>query len=242
MADAVRIGPFPLAVKARGNTEIGRNAGDFGAATREQRARVAAAMSGYCLRCWELPTAIQVQLHRGGRKHWRTHESCRCRAPRRPHRLPPHGPGHPVDVLLVRVGGRPLDEHDGLPIALKAVADEVAAQLWPKDARGQPIGKVDDSASWLRWSYGQRPYRRPRKRTRPGDPPADPVGHGTRLVEIWIAPREDCGARLRERIIDTAEAAGLDDQQLLAFTVLASREDCGCGRSTLPVRWARGEL
>jgi hypothetical protein len=119
----------------------------------------------------------------------------RCRNGRiTPWHLPLHGPAHPVDLLLIRIprhGGRTLDSHDGLPIALKAVADEIAEQLWPKGPDGKPIGRVDDSADWFRWSYGQRDHRKPRKRPRPGDPSPDPPNRGAELCEIWLAPRED---------------------------------------------------
>jgi hypothetical protein len=100
-----------------------------------------------------------------------------------------------VDALLVRIPrhrGRTLDEHDGLPYALKAVADEVTKRLWPRDGKGKLVGTPDDSAPWLRWLYAQRPHRKARKRPRPGDPRPDPPNKGTELCEIVIASRHRC--------------------------------------------------
>jgi len=102
-------------------------------------------------------------------------------------------------VLLVRVRaprGRPLDSHDGLRHALKAVVDGLTEAVWPRDAKGRLIGKPNDSAGWLRFCYAERP-RRGEKPPSPGKRPADyqpgppdPPAE-KELVELVIARRED---------------------------------------------------
>lgn len=206
------IGPFPCPVPGRGNHRVGPNqrvnhwSGEARVA-KEQRRIVAAAFAGSCSQCGASQRPVRL-----GKGRWLNAPTCGHRAPVAPIQLPPHGPEHDVDTMVVRVPrhrGSFLDAHDGLPQALKAIVDEVTEQLWPKGPDRKPIGQVDDSATWLRWSYGQRPPRKARKRPRPGDPPPDPPNKGTELVEIWIAPREDCPH---------------------------------CGRSMLPVRWERVQL
>lgn len=248
-------GPFALPVKARGNKHLGRRTtahwSGEAALVKEQKARVRAALRWWCPRCGE-----------AGRPYRQRPNSAvvsRCNgqgltiATRRPP-LPPYGPDNPVDALFIRIpshGGGKLDPHDGLPHAFKAAVDEVAYQLWPKGPDGEPIGRVDDSAAWFRWSYGQRPHRKPRKRPRPGDPPPDPPNRGTELCEIWLAPREDCrcncaelrqAARAWARARAQSRPALMGAEARLHAAALASIEPCGCGRSTLLVRWQRGEL
>jgi hypothetical protein len=222
MADAIRIGPFPFACPwpNRGQGRVGPS--DSGKAhwakpaklAKEQRAIVKAAFAGICRQCGAVPTAAK-----GRGAGWIRVPSCSCPSVRyRPHQLPPHGPEHPADVLLVRIprAGAPLKglDWDGAVAGAKALIDEVTEQLWPRDpVTKKLLGKPDDSARWLRWSVRQRPPRKaklPPRKLPPGwvPGPPDPSNHGTELVEIWIAPREDCG----------------------------------CGRSTLPVRWQRGKL
>jgi hypothetical protein len=195
MADVIRIGPFACPVVARGNEHLrGRTAAHWSGRSKlvsEQRAMVHAAWVGVCLSCGRPWTACRY------RDRWLDAPACSCRTrgPRRSHQLPPHGPQHPVDVHLVRIPrhrGRELDAHDGLPYALKAAVDQVTAELWPKGPDRKPSGTPDDSVPWLRWSYGQRPHCKARKRPRPGDPPPDPPNKGTELVEIWLAQRDDC--------------------------------------------------
>lgn len=53
-------------------------------------------------------------------------------------------PPLPVVVTLTRLGGRRLDPHDGLPAAMKAVADELAAWLG-----------CDDGDARVAFRYGQ---------------------------------------------------------------------------------------
>lgn len=55
--------------------------------------------------------------------------------------------GAPVVVTLTRVSHRELDGHDNLPIAFKAVVDQVAAQL----------GLKSDSDPRIAWYYLQAP-------------------------------------------------------------------------------------
>jgi hypothetical protein len=119
----------------------------------------------------------------------------------RPHQLPPHGPQNPVDVLFIRIprAGAPLKglDWDGAVAGVKALQDEVTEQLWPRDPITRKlIGKPDDSAPWLRWSVRQRPHRKtkPPRKLPPGwvPGPPDPPNQGTELVEIVVAPREDC--------------------------------------------------
>jgi hypothetical protein len=189
-----RIGPFACPIVARGNEHLrGRTAAHWSGRAKlvaEQQALVNAAWGGVCAGCGRPWTA---QQYRG---QWLHAPACDCRwhGPRRSHQLPPHGPEHPVDVLCVRIPrerGSKLDPHDGLPYAFKAIVDKATWLFWPKGPDGKPVSKPDDSAPWLRWSYGQRLHRKPRKRLRPGDPPPDPPNKGTELCEIWIAPRED---------------------------------------------------
>lgn len=192
------IGPIACPLKPRANKHLGGGrskahwSGEGSLAT-EQRARVRVAFRYRCAVCGVPATAVKIH----GRI-WADAtpaSACNHRALQPwPLRIWPTQVRF-LDVLLVRIpshGGRPLDEHDGLPMALKAVVDEVTAQLWPRNARGQFIGKVDDSVDWLRWLYGERPHRKPRKRPRPGDHPPDPSNVGTELLEIVIAERYCC--------------------------------------------------
>jgi hypothetical protein len=158
-----------------------------------------------------------------------------------------------VDVHIVRVpkhGGRGLDPHDSLPGTAKPIVDEATAQLWPKGPDGKPVSKPDDSAEWLRFSYAHRPHRKARKRPRSGDPRPDPPNKGTELVEIWIAEREDCQCfcgELRQRAREWAfgrrrvELTPAEHRLMAAIDRLGD-EPCGCGRSMLPIRWARRTL
>lgn len=198
-------GPFALPIKARGNRHLGGRAkghwsGEASLAA-EQKARVRAAFRGRCPGCG-IP-AVPVRPRGKGWSSAFTMAGCSFPRPQPPvchvqrivpWQLPPYGPNNPVDALLIRVpshrGGK-LDPHDGLPHAFKAAVDQVAYELWPKGPDGEPIGRVDDSAKWFRWCYGQRPHRKARKRPRPGDPPPDPPNRGTELCEIWLAPRQD---------------------------------------------------
>jgi hypothetical protein len=191
-----------------------------------------------------------AKQRRGEPLQWRGADDRNPLATRRPPL--PYGPDNPVDVLLIRIpshGGGKLDPHDGLPHAFKAAVDEVAYQLWPKGPDGEPIGRVDDSAAWLRWCYGQRSHRKARKRPRPGDPPPDPSNRGTELCEIWLAPRDDCRcncAELRQAAREWAygrrQLRQHPAERRLIEALDKVGEPCGCGRSTLLVRWQRGEL
>lgn len=196
---------FPCPLPGRGNRDMGRRrsgkartrahwSGEASLAAA-QKAATAAALSGCCQRCGVPWRSLAM---RGG--HQILAPACEhIKSWARPHHLPPHGPDHPVDVLLVRTprkSGNPLDLHDGLRHACKSPVDAVTAALWPKDRNGKPTGTPNDNAPWLRWEYGQ-------DKRRPGDP------EDCETLEIVVAPRDDC---------------------------------CGCGRSTLPDRWLRGEI
>jgi hypothetical protein len=223
MGDVLKV-RFAVRLPSRANEQHGRRkkkGGKLGAKISlpaEQRAATAAALGWWCPRCGVPARSL------GGPGGLRV-TTCSCGKHRLADERPPvtAGPEHPVDVLLIRVGA-PLDD-DNLQGALKAVRDEVTAQLWRWN---ELPGKPDDSAPWLRWCYEQTTE-----------------GHTrgcSEQCEIAIASREDGGARLRERIIDASEMAGLSNLHKLQLVTLASREDCGCGRSTLPGRWLRGEL
>jgi hypothetical protein len=188
----------------------------------------------------------------------------RCRVQKLvPVQLPPHGPGHSVDVLFIRIPrkgaavklatGGSLD-WDGAVAGVKALQDEVTEQLWPRHPGTKKfIGEPDDSAPWLRWSVRQRPHRKakPPRKLPPGwvPGPPDPPNKGTELVEIWIAPREDCGcncAELRDAVRSWWPRGGIEgataQEKRIVRALSNLRKPCGCGRSTLPDRWLRGEL
>jgi hypothetical protein len=106
------------------------------------------------------------------------------------------GPERPLDLLLARIPssprGRELDD-DNLRRALKAARDEAAARFWPPG-----LGKPNDSAPWLRWSYGQRAWQA-------GDPP----NRGTELLEVVVAEREDVLAPAPAVLVRWQQAHGL---------------------------------
>jgi hypothetical protein len=166
-----------------------------------------------------------------------------------------------VDVHIVRVPrhrGSALDAYENGPFATKPIVDEAAEQLWPKGPNGKPKSKPNDSARWLRWSYGERLHRKaknPRRMTQRGDwmpGPPDPPNRVTELCEIWIAEREDCQCfcgELRQAMRQWAQRPGRpqhpqspEEIRLLEAFRRLDGELCGCGRSMLPIRWARGEL
>lgn len=255
-----RIGPFPCPWPNRGQGRVGPS--ESGKAhwakpaklVKEQRAIVTAAFRGTCSRCGALPTAAKSLLG------WMVRETCFCRRPLRPRQLPPHGPQHPVDVLLVRIprAGAPAKgiDWDGAVAGAKALIDEVTVQLWPRDpVTRELLSEPDDSAPWLRFEVRQRPCRKakPPRKLPPGwvPGPPDPPNQGTELVEIWIAPREDCECfcgELRQAARQWASNYAATPPPApsaaasLYRAVTRLTEPCGCGRSMLPVRWARGEL
>lgn len=259
------VGPFPCPWPNLGQGRVGPS--ESGKAhwakpagvKAQQRAIVAAAFGGPCTRCGQPWTVCEIQPGgRGRRKKW-IELPCSCRAPRRRHPLPPHGPEHPVDVLFVRIprAGAPnkgLDD-DGAISGAKAIRDEVTVQLWPRDPVTRELrSEPDDSARWLRFSVRQRPHRKakPPRKLPPGwvPGPPDPSNQGTELVEIWIAPREDCrcdcgelrqaARRWYERWLRTGSVQPAEIELAKACEQLG--EPCGCGRSMLPIRWPRGEL
>lgn len=261
MGNACVIGPFAVPLPPP-NARHGRKAFDGGSLVSQQRAMVRAAFSGRCSVCGVPRTAVRPRGAKWSRALYLY--SCEGHVRRvRPYLFPPHGPEHAVDVHIVRVRryrGRPLDAHENLPFACKPIVDEITAQLWPKGPNGKPTSNPDDAAPWLRWSYGERPHRkaRPPRKLPPGwvPGPPDPPNQGTELCEIVIAPREDCGCSCcdpldalirrwegdRERTQDRAwaDTAGIVLANLRQVRAWADR--CGCGRSRLPIRWARGEL
>lgn len=192
---------FACPVPPRGNDHLGgrTTAHWSGRASlaAEQRVRTRCAVMWQCARCEQPATALRLS----GKEWAHALAGCLC-SPRSaigPRRLPPMGPEHPVDVLLVRVRkplARALDSHDGLRQALKSVVDGLTEALWQRDTTGRLVGKPNDSAPWLRFSYAERPRRgekppSPSKRPAdyqpgPPDPPAE-----TELVELAIARRED---------------------------------------------------
>lgn len=253
MIDLV-IGPIPCPLKPRANKHLGEGRSKAhwsgeGSLAAEQRARVRAAFQCQCAVCGATATAARLP---GRTWKWAIPVSaCDHKALRRRQRLPLSGPDYPLDVLMIRVpshGGRTLDD-DGLQMALKAIRDQIAEELWPRDARGKLIGTVDDSEDWLRWLYGERPHRKPRKRPRPGDPSPDPSNVGTELLEIVIAPRCVCRCfcgELREaarewarggRTARSAGEAAREDKLLRAIERIRDKP-CGCGDvPPLKQRW-----
>jgi hypothetical protein len=65
----------------------------------------------------------------------------------------PTRPVLPCTVKLTRIAPRPLDSHDGLRAALKAIVDQLAVELGlPVNAKGH----ADDADPRVSWMYGQR--------------------------------------------------------------------------------------
>lgn len=250
MTKAVCIGPFPVLLPPP-NARHGRKVFDGGSLVSQQRAMVRAAMSGRCSVCGTPRRAVRLPPRKWSAAVYTY--GCLGHAGRPvPYQLPPHGPEHSVDVHIVRVPkhrGRALDVHENLPFACKPIVDEVTLQLWPKGPGGKPVSKPDDSAPWLRFSYGHRPHRKFRQCLRSDGPIPDPPNKGTELCEIRIAPREDCQCycgELRQAARqwrDDRRRSGIllrSEELLLRTLERLGDEPCGCGRSMLPVRWERG--
>ena len=85
-----------------------------------------------------------------GRSHWPTTK--RRKAQREAVKKALNGktlPPLPISVLCVRIGGRGLDRHDGLPGSFKSIIDEIA------EAYGLP-----DNDPRFDWKYDQEKAKR----------------------------------------------------------------------------------
>ena len=57
----------------------------------------------------------------------------------------------PIEITLIRIASRMLDEGDNLPCSMKFIRDYLAAQIIP----GKAAGRADDSKE-ITWKYDQK--------------------------------------------------------------------------------------